>query len=1037
MDEQKNRAHRGSSDPSKSRKKKVHANGYNAKAFAVANPGKLDRMARRSTDLNEKRFHTPQVDRTPEEPPPVLVAVVGPNGVGKTTLIKSLVRRYTKHTLSDIRGPVTVVSGKRRRLTFFECANDLNSMLDMSKIADLVLLMIDGNFGFEMETMEFLQIAATHGFPRILGVVSHLDLFRQPSQMRASKKALKNRFWTEVYKGAKLFYLSGVMNGRYPDREILNIARFISVMKFRPLKWRNEHPYLLADRMTDVTHPGLVEADPKCDRSVALYGYLRGTPLRAEKAPVHVPGVGDFEVSELERLVDPCPTPFAIKKDETNPSNRRRRLDEKQKRIYAPMSDVGGVMIDKDAVYIDVGTSSFVPGEEKGIGEKMVTDLQEAKHTLNETPQSIQLFANADALNPSDLDEDEIEEDPNDPDLGNAGRASLRQAREVSWADENAEVDELAFASDSDIGDLKWKENFRPAIGERISLSKLLYSSVPAEDVLRRWRKSKLEAPNEDDDVPEDEHSSEADDFFGQAKKRGTAVQMETFLNYPDTLDIDVDGLEDAFYREVRPEDSAEDESDFEDLEAEESKASSEIKSVVQQREENALRKEKMKLQLADEAETIGENNEEGEETWYDQQKANIEKQLEINKNAYANLDEDQRDRVEGFRAGSYVRLIFTGIPYEFVDNFDARYPVLVGGLLSNESRFGFSRVRIKRHRWHKRLLKTNDPLIVSLGWRRFQTCPIYTTSDSRTRTRMLKYAPEHMFCQATFWGPLVSPNTGFCAVTSVNEAETSSGFRVSATGTVEEVDQHVEIVKKLKLVGHPSKIFKNTAFIKDMFSSALEVARFEGAQIKTVSGIRGQVKKALPKPEGYYRATFEDKILMSDIVLMRAWWPVRARQFYNPVTSLLLREKTEWQGMRVTGAVRAAEGVSVPQKKDSAYGKPVERETRHFNPLHVPKSLQASLPFRSQVMAMKPQSRQTYMQKRAVVLDGEEKKLRDLMVKLGTLRNEKDAKRRAKKDESRSRMAAEHAKEDAIKQSKHKERAKEYFASQSKRQKR
>ena len=104
--------------------------------------------------------------------------------------------------------------------------------------------MIDGNFGFEMETMEFLNILAPHGFPRILGVTTHLDLFKSVSTMRASKKALKHRFWTQVYKGAKLFYLSGVINGRYPDREIINLARFISVMKFRPLKWRNEHAEL-------------------------------------------------------------------------------------------------------------------------------------------------------------------------------------------------------------------------------------------------------------------------------------------------------------------------------------------------------------------------------------------------------------------------------------------------------------------------------------------------------------------------------------------------------------------------------------------------------------------------------------------------------------------------------------------------------------------------------------------------------------------------------------------------------------------------
>ena len=32
--------------------------------------------------------------------------------VGKTTLIRSLVRRYTKNTMVDIKGPVTIVSGE-------------------------------------------------------------------------------------------------------------------------------------------------------------------------------------------------------------------------------------------------------------------------------------------------------------------------------------------------------------------------------------------------------------------------------------------------------------------------------------------------------------------------------------------------------------------------------------------------------------------------------------------------------------------------------------------------------------------------------------------------------------------------------------------------------------------------------------------------------------------------------------------------------------------------------------------------------------
>lgn len=1059
----------------------------NPKAFAFNSAIRAERKFRRKQDIDTKKQHIPLVDRTPLEPPPILVAVVGPPKVGKSTLISNLIKLFTKSPLVEIKGPVTIVTGKKRRITFMECNNDINSMIDLAKVADLVLLLCDASFGFEMEVFEFLNICQVHGMPKIMGVLTHLDMIKNAKTLKTTKKVLKHRFWTEVYPGAKLFYLSGIIHEEYLRNEIKNLGRFISVMKFRPLTWRTTHGYLLADRYEDLTNQELIRNNPKCDRNISLYGYVRGIPIKTQTY-LHVAGLGDLKINDMSFLPDPCPLPEQLKK---------RALIEKEKLIYAPFSGVGGIVYDKDAVYVDLKGSHSHTERQDIESENMVSNLidtipkvvqseikffsnetnkaenaddgdkleenvkkmrkfeevkvedsgrtrrkvafdlgdhefagtidsdneenesnndesnsdndesddecdenesntetksriEDEKHSDSESEDSVEKEENEkidkniskggdlrskilevvknlesrknatkieeNTLN-SELDDEEesMQESSSDESTHDDYNAKIEEGEPIDDYDDNVsdkdmgeEENNIASDESSDEEDtLKWKDNLlekaENAFYQRKKLQNLMkqvYGVFEARSI----------HPKEQEEI---DNNSEEDTIGGLFKK--TSQRQRLLKNEKDSMNLMETSLRESWnttnYRDwLAPENSIfikncfvtgkwkDDEDaeellqlddlddndemfgDFEDLETgEKHGVKRNLENSETSKEDLAEKKRKLKEKFNQEYDNTEKNS------YYDDLKQSAEKQAMLNKTVFEKMDDDVRVQVEGFRPGMYVRIEILNVPSEFVTNFDPTYPLVVGALNMGEENIGYVNVRIKKHRWHSKILKTCDPLIISLGWRRFQTIPIYSKLEDDLKHRYLKYTPEHLGCNAFFWGPITPQGSGFLALQSVDsnpELLKKQGFRVAATGVVQELDKSTQVMKKLKLVGYPLKIYKKTAFIKGMFNSSLEVARFEGARLKTVSGIRGQIKKAVSKPEGCFRATFEDKIQLSDIVFCRTWFKVDVPEFYTPVTSLLLppEEKNSWKGVRTTGQIKREKGLRNAANPDSSY---------------------------------------------------------------------------------------------------------------------
>jgi ribosome biogenesis protein BMS1 len=864
---------------------------------------------------------------------------------------------------------------------------------------------------------------------------------------------------------------------------------------------------VLVDRHEDITHPNETDKNPDCDRSVTFYGWVRGSHLKAGMK-VHLIGVGDFGMTEVSPLPDPCPIP----------DKEQKTLKKKDALLFAPLSNVGAVSFDKDAIYIDIGRANYTKkediqaGEEESVEEArfdpetpagMLKGLQDVDAAVDERMErsTLRLFKGSKAV------EAGSEEDEGEP-MGMKSlfgqhdivpfrrRVDSMQDDTSSESDDNDDDDKsdcsTSSESDSDdnsandsedddlVGNNKGEQrstsqpraSWKSGIAERavqsflerqssiLNLQELVYGAKSSkfvtdeedetdksdtdDDELFRLKKS---TPNKLTSKVEFPSSLLGEDDSSRLRAGGKTIDVQVWLE--DSDESLIESLRDKFVTgkwEKPKGDAGDDEGsqfgEFEDLETgEQYGPNGEVLSENEDEasdsdddgdstagitddqlrayhaEKKAGQKKSFDDNYDEEKKSKGRGDmkdDEAENEYLDSLKRQKEEKMKRNQEEFGNEGERSRLRHEGFRQGLYCRIRIDGVPAAFLANYNPEQPLVIGGLTPPETILGFVRCRFKKHRWHKKILKCNDPLVISIGWRRFQSIPTFSTEDQNGRHRYLKYTPEHMHCFATFYGPQAPPNTGILAIQRMTG--NISGFRIAATGVVLELNASFSIVKKLKLVGTPSKIYKNTAFISGMFNSDLEVSRFEGASIRTVSGIRGQVKKALREGQpGSFRATFEDKILRSDIVFCRTWMPVELKDYYNPVTNHLSSSGTDgWLGMKSKALLQVETQTPIQVNPDSIY-KPIERPERKFQKLRIPQKLEEALPFASKPKIASKRKRKGYIQKRAVIMDAAEKKKHTFLQALNTIRNEKLKIRKQKKEESRLEKAKKNAKtEDA-----------------------
>ena len=914
---------------------------------------------------------------TEVDEPPLIIMIQGGHSSGKTTLIKSLVKYYTNQNITSFKGSITVRNSKNQRLTFIECPNDISSLDDCSKIVDVAILLIDARVGFEMETFEFISLLKNHGFTQIMGVITHMDDFRQNKSLSKYKKQIKKRFMKDATDKSKLFYLFGIKNNLYIKLQLHTMARYLKVIKPNQPGFRINHPYIFCDRYdinfskTNITNKENPE-EKNDDVIVSLFGYVRGNHLN-KNSLIYINGLGEYNIDFAEKMDDPCPIEMVSKNGKV-----KRTLKKKDKNLYAPYSNINMLEYDRKSGYINIPEKlvTFTKGlkEQDNLandeGVKMVRKLQD-------------MYGNIEQNEDDEKNQIELIQGVNMD-------SKNKKEKKISNQDNSENIDNSDINEESNDNDNN----------DELSEEKNNYKNIELKNNMI------LSDENLDTNIMQDIYGN-IDDENEEGKGINGDDLLDSYKTMDNSEDFDLDYLikncKQKFVTGGYYDMEEENENDMSDDE---------------NNNKDNSKKEKTQIEIPNAS----------AELTPEQKKEVQEKQLK------PFLDDSSTYGI--FKLGTYIRIDLKKVKRKYANHFDPNHPIILSTLShqESESQMSFIKIRFSKHLWFPKILKTNDPVILSIGWRKFQTTMAYCVEDKNHRLRLIKYTPKFTNCIAICYGPQVPINVAIVAMQNNLGDTTDDNFRISGTGDVIEVNQSFDIVKKLKLIGDPEEIYKKTANIKNMFNSNLEVARYIGAKIQTVSGIRGIIKKQLnTKPEGRFRATFEDKILKSDVVFLKTWAPVELNKFYNPIIEYGDKKQ---KMLRTMNQLRKDYGIKLEQNPDSEY-KEIEREERVFPNLVISKNLEKNLPFKKKNKNINDNKEENYHLKKLGLpykkqiksyMTTNEKNIYSLMQRLQTLQNIKEKKLKKATENFKIKTQKEEEKKELIQKKRRREKMAKSF---------
>lgn len=255
-----------------------------------------------------------------------------------------------------------------------------------------------------------------------------------------------------------------------------------------------------------------------------------------------------------------------------------------------------------------------------------------------------------------------------------------------------------------------------------------------------------------------------------------------------------------------------------------------------------------------------------------------------------ARFEVKEAENVLGVPAGLYVTVHIKGVEQSLWEAFSSAQDsenFILYGLLPHEHKMSLVNCVLRRTPESEIPIESKERLIIQCGYRRFITNPIFSEHTHGNKFKFEKFFRPNEIVVASFYAPIqYPPATVMCF-----RPNPDSSVSLVAAGSLLTCDPNRVVLKRIRLSGHPLKIYKDFAVIRFMFFNCEDVNYYKPIKLRTKCGRMGHIRESLGT-HGHMKCRFDGQLKSYDTVYLQLYKRIFPKWTYQECLKTALPAK-------------------------------------------------------------------------------------------------------------------------------------------------